>query len=84
MDLIIILLELCLYFTFRVVWKVFGSKRTMQHDSYLCSIYKGSIGFPTQRSMKPNNFVGAVVTENVTLKQKCPLKCRRNVKWKYC
>ena len=69
---------------YRIVWKVFGPKNTLQHDSYLCKRYKGSIGYPTQRLMEPNNFVGSVINENVVLKRKCPAKCRRRLEWEYC
>ena len=71
-------------FFFRVVWKTFGRHQVMQHDSYLCKFYKGSVGFPTQRLMQPNNFVGAVEYENITVKRKCPVECRRNSEWQYC
>ena len=71
-------------FYFRVVWKTFGRHQVMQHDSYLCKFYKGSVGFPTRRLMQPNNFVGAVENENITIKRKCPVECRRKFDWQYC
>ena len=69
------------------VWKVFeGAKNTFQHDSYLCKQYRGSVAWPTQRLTGPNNFVGSIVNEYITLKTKCPQNCRpkSRPKWEYC
>ena len=69
------------------VWNVFGSpNNTMQHDSYTCQWFKGSVGWPTQRKIEPNNFVGAIIAENLTLNKTCPKECRRKNKddWEYC
>ena len=69
---------------FRFVWRKFGRALSMQHDAYLCKIYKGSISWPTRRLIEPNNFVASVVRENATLKKKCPVECRRYPEWEYC
>ena len=69
------------------VWRVFeGPKNTLQHDAYLCANYKGSVAWPTQRVMGPNNFVGSVYKDNATLTIKCPQFCRpkNRPQWEYC
>ena len=69
------------------VWKVFeGRKNTLQHDAYTCAFFKGSVAWPTQRLVEPNNFVASVVKENVTLSVKCPTYCRpkNRPQWEYC
>ena len=59
------------------VWKTFGGPEgCLQHDSYLCKAFPGSVPWPTQRPMTPCNFVGCVFKQNVTLTEKCPLQCR--------
>lgn len=59
------------------VWSNFGGKSgCLQHDSYLCRRYSGSVPWPTQRPMEPNNYVGSVVVQNYTLKDVCPKECR--------
>lgn len=68
----------------RYLWVGWGKRMTLQHDSYTCSRFPGSIGFPTQREDGPNNFVASVVKEGNTMKQKCPKKCRRHLEWEYC
>ena len=68
----------------RHVWKCFGREMSLQHDSYLCEHYKGSVGWPTQRLLEPNNFVGSVANGNSTLEKECPIQCRKNEVWKYC
>jgi len=59
---------------------------SVQHDSYTCSQFPGSVGFPTARSKKPNNFVGAVEAEGHQLWQQCPKRCRRqhHMDWSHC
>ena len=69
------------------VWTAFESpNNTMQHDSYTCQWYKGSVAWPVKRLIEPNNFVGAVIAENMTLDQKCPKECRplNREDWEYC
>ena len=56
----------------------------MQHDAYLCADWPGSIGWPTQRLMEPNNYVASVVSDNHTFIHRCPKRCRRNIEWEYC
>ena len=70
----------------RHVWRNnrFGHSQALQHDSYFCQRYKGSISWPTKRLLEPNNFVGSVVKQNSTLSTKCPIKCRRQKDWDYC
>ena len=69
---------------FRYVWRRFGRELSIAHDSYLCESNSGTIGWPTERKIKANNFVGAIFRRNITLDKKCPLKCRRNRDWEYC
>ena len=75
---------LYLIFSFRYVWKRFGKRMSMQHDAYLCQQWPGSIGWPTQRLMEPNNYVASIANDNATLVHKCPRKCRRRLEWEYC
>ena len=67
------------------VWP-WARKVSVQHDSYTCSQFPGSVGFPTARSKEPNNFVGAVVSEGHELWQQCPEQCRRqdHMDWSNC
>ena len=68
-------------------WKFFGGgDGCLQHDSYWCSSYPGSVPWPTKRLKEPNNFVGSIVSDNETLKQKCPVECRpeKHKDWYYC
>ena len=54
------------------------------HDSYLCSRYPNTKGFPTQRRIDMTyNFIGG---GNGTLVRKCPLQCRPkdHKDWEYC
>ena len=69
------------------VWTNFGGKAgCLQHDSYLCKRYPGSVPWPTQRLMEPNNYVGSVVVQNYTLRDVCPKECRPkdHQDWTYC
>ena len=54
----------------------------LQHDSYTCNHYPGSIGFPTQRRDQDFNFIGAV--GNMRIWSECPEMCRRNKNWTHC
>ena len=67
----------------RYVWTRF-KRLSMQHDAYLCQDWPGSIGWPTQRLMEPNNYVASVVIDNGTLIHRCPKQCRRKIEWEYC
>merc|ERR1712235_60263 len=58
------------------VWP-WAKYRVMQHSSYRCSEFPGSIGFPTRRRKIPSNFVGAPVWRKRVLWEKCPKNCRR-------
>ena len=77
-------LQRLFYENFRWVWKPWANKFAFQHDAYSCETFNNTIGWPTQRLMEPNNFVASVVKDNVTLTEKCPLKCRRHPEWEYC
>jgi len=55
----------------RHIWS-WARGMSVQHDSYLCSRYPGSIGFPTQRTREPGNFVGARSAFNESILDKCP------------
>ena len=65
----------------KYVWHRWGKASSVQHDSYLCEQYPGSIGFPTQRLIEPNNYVASVWNDKEIIEKKCPLKCRRNPQW---
>ena len=59
------------------------------HDSYLCSFYKDSIPFPTQR--KGDCFVGQIAGQIGTCNENasflnCPIECRPkgNLEWITC
>ena len=58
------------------VWPLFKHRLVLQHDSYLCKRYPGSVPWPKQRPEEPNNYVGSVVVQNYTLKDVCPKECR--------
>jgi hypothetical protein len=68
----------------KYVWQTWGHASSVQHDSYLCAEYPGSIGFPTQRKMEPNNYVASVWKDREMIQKKCPSKCRRKPEWIYC
>ena len=68
----------------RWIWKPWAYKYAFQHDAYSCEVFNNTIGWPTKRLMEPNNFVASVVISNMTLTEKCPVKCRRNPEWEYC
>ena len=70
----------------KYVWP-WAEKVSMQHDSFNCRMFPGSIGFPTPRQNTSNNFVGAVVNLNWTMNWMCPRECRRSGHqhdWEYC
>ena len=58
----------------------------IQHDSYTCKRYPGSIPFPTQRYK--NEFVGCIshACSNGIKDEKCPVECRPkdHQDWIYC
>ena len=66
------------------VWRPWGSKDAVQHDSYCCRSFPGSVGFPTQRKKEAYNFFGSVGPE--PLWEECPVECRRegHKEWNYC
>ena len=68
----------------KYVWNTWGRSSSFQHDSYLCEQFPGSIGFPTQRLMEPNNYVASVWKERDFMQKRCPAKCRRKPEWLYC
>ena len=50
----------------RHVWGRWGRADCLQHDSYTCSMFPGSTGWPTQRlNTTDHNFFGAVGRQNV-------------------
>ena len=70
----------------RHIWP-WGRNMSLQHDSYLCQKYPGSVGFPTERINEDFNFVGArahTTVESHWLWKKCPLVCRREKEWEFC
>ena len=69
---------------FRWVWRTWGWNNAFQHDAYSCEKFNTSVGWPTQRLVQGNNFVGSVILQNVTLDEKCPVPCRRKPDWEYC
>ena len=72
-------------FCYRYVWP-WAKNISIAHDSYLCKKYPFTKAFPTERKHEPNNFVGSVVTSNLTLWQTCPEECRpkNHLDWIYC
>ena len=68
----------------KYIWNTWGKRSSVQHDSYLCEQFPGSIGFPTKRLMEPNNYIASVVKERDFMKKRCPVKCRRHEDWIYC
>ena len=70
------------------VWP-WGRNISLQHDSYLCNQFPGSISFPTKRKDEDFNFVGARAFTNSPLRkirvwEVCPEECRRNKEWEHC
>ena len=55
----------------------------IQHDSYLCKYYPGSIPYPSQRSTI-NEIIGCV--QPCGAAKVCPKDCRQrdNLDWLYC
>ena len=55
----------------------------VQHDSYACHKFPGTIGFPSQR---PNStgFIGNIDKDEPDKVVECPKKCRRKGSWKFC
>jgi len=53
----------------------------MQHDSYRCGMYPGSIGFPTRRKKELGNYIAS---NNSTMWFRCPKQCRRQPEWTHC
>ena len=66
------------------VWRPWGSMNSVQHDSYCCRQFPGSIGFPTQRRNEAYNFFGSAGPQ--PLWQECPVECRRegHKEWTHC
>ena len=69
----------------RYIWPLFGPL-ALQHDSYTCTQFAKSHPWPSRREVTPNNFVGAPVALNSTLKDPCPAKCRprEHKDWTFC
>ena len=54
---------------------------SMQHGSYKCAQYPGTIGFPTRREKKPGNYIAS---NNDIIWRECPEICRRHQNWTHC
>ena len=54
---------------------------SMQHESYKCAQYPGTIGFPTRRERKPGNYIAS---NNDIIWRACPEICRRHPNWTHC
>ena len=71
----------------RYVWP-WARGYAISHDSYHCNDYWGpkKEAYPTRREKEPNNAVGAVVADNKTLWQTCPVYCRpkEHLDWAHC
>jgi len=67
----------------RYMWPIV-KKDSIQHDSFLCTMFPGSIPFPSQR--KPGIFVGCVRPCKIFNTTECPKQCRPidNQDWKFC
>ena len=63
------------------VWP-WGRNVSLQHDSYTCQHYPGSVGFPTERLDEEYNFIAAVGP--MRLWEECPVICRRKEEWSHC
>ena len=53
------------------------------HDSFFCTQYPGSVGFPSERPNSTANIVGGEAyreQENI----ECPTQCRRKQSWRFC
>ncbi|XP_059090103.1 uncharacterized protein LOC131885916 [Tigriopus californicus] len=70
----------------RFVWP-WAKKDSIQHDSYTCQVFPGTLGFPTPRKNEPDNFIASVVAQNMSIWKICPYQCRREghrLDWIYC
>ena len=68
------------------IWP-WAKKLAMVHDSFLCKKYKEPHSpFPSKRLVGLSNFVGSPISENMTIKVKCPKECRpkNHLDWLYC
>ena len=69
------------------VWP-WGQNISLQHDSYLCNKFPGSLSFPTERQDQDFNFVGARAFTShlrlIRLWEVCPQECRRHKEWEHC
>lgn len=69
----------------KYVWPLIKND-SIQHDSYYCKLYPGSIPFPTQRNID-KAFVGCYKPcGKVYPPKECPIKCRpeKHKNWTYC
>lgn len=57
----------------------------LQHDSYNCKIYQGSVPFPTKRD-SAHHYVGCVRPCNDIISKICPRDCRpeKHLDWIFC
>ena len=69
----------------KYVWPLIKND-SIQHDSYYCKLFPGSIPFPTQRNID-KAFVGCYKPcGKVYPPKECPIKCRpeKHKNWTYC
>lgn len=61
-------------------------KSAIIHDSYCCSRFNDSVGFPTQR--QGNCYIGSIARNLKCLKEEphlvCPKQCRHQKDWLFC
>ncbi|TRY79599.1 hypothetical protein TCAL_05903 [Tigriopus californicus] len=69
----------------RYLWP-WGKWNAITHDSYTCLQFPRTSPFPTQRQMRPNNYIASVHESHDILRIECPSKCRPQAHpdWKYC
>lgn len=69
----------------RYIWR-WARKDCLSHDAFHCSKFSKTKPFPTKRILQPNNFVGAVTSDNYVLESECPEKCRPAAQkdWTFC
>lgn len=64
----------------RHVWP-WAKLDSLQHGSYKCAQYPGTIGFPTRRERVADNYMASA---GDTMWVECPLQCRRYPNWTHC
>ena len=68
------------------VWPLIEND-VLQHDAYLCTLFQGSVPFPSKRN-EDGQYVGMVgnIPKNEIIIPTCPLECRpeNHQDWEYC